>query len=107
MRASDGSIRQIWNLWDGLANIENVTESGYRIALYLPEQVDGKNSSTGLYPVTGDPFKTFTITGDAAAGRLAVTEQTAGRAPFTTRYWQGTDGAWNMSQGKEKIPSSL
>ena len=75
VRASDGSIRQIWNLWDGLANIENVTESGYRIALYLPEQVDGKNSSTGLYPVTGDPFKTFTITGDAAAGRLAVTEQ--------------------------------
>ena len=100
VRASDGSIRQIWNLWDGLANIENVTESGYRIALYLPEQVDGKNSSTGLYPVTGDPFKTFTITGDAAAGRLAVTEQTAGRAPFTTRYWQGTDGAWNMSQGE-------
>ena len=100
VRASNGSIRQIWNLWDGLANIENVTESGYRIALYFPEQVDGKNSSTGLYPVTGDPFKTFTITGDAAAGRLAVTEQTAGRAPFTTRYWQGTDGAWNMSQGE-------
>jgi RHS repeat-associated protein len=100
VRASDGSIRQIWNLWDGLANIENVTESGYSIALYLPEQVDGKNSSTGLYPVTGDPFKTFTITGDAAAGRLAVTEQAAGRTPFTTRYWQGTDGAWNMSQGE-------
>lgn len=100
VRASDGSIRQIWNLWDGLANIENVTESGYRIALYLPEQVGGKNSSTGLYSVTGDPFKTFTITGDAAAGRLSVTEQTAGRAPYTTRYWQGADGAWNMAQGE-------
>lgn len=56
VRASDGSIRQIWNLWDGLANIENVTESGYRIALYLPEQVGGKNSSTGLYSVTGRPL---------------------------------------------------
>ena len=36
VRASDGSIRQIWNLWDGLANIENVTESGYRISRKLP-----------------------------------------------------------------------
>lgn len=100
VRDGDGSIRQIWNLWDGLASIENVTASGYRIALYLPEQVGEKNNMTGLYPVTGEPFKTFTISGDAATGKLAVTEQTAGRMPYTTRYWQGTDGAWNMAQGE-------
>lgn len=100
VRAADGSIRQIWNLWDGLANIEDITSTGYRIALYLPEQVGAKNSTTGLYPVTGSPFKTFTISGDAATGKLAVTEQTAGRMPYTTRYWQGTDGAWNMAQGE-------
>lgn len=100
VRAADGSIRQIWNLWDGLANIEDITSTGYRIALYLPKQVGAKNSTTGLYPVTGSPFKTFTISGDAATGKLAVTEQTAGRMPYTTRYWQGTDGAWNMAQGE-------
>lgn len=100
VRAADGSIRQIWNLWDGLANIEDITASGYRIALYLPEQVGAKNNTTGLYPVTGEPFKTFTISGDAATGKLAVTEQTAGRMPYTTRYWQGADGAWNMAQGE-------
>ncbi|MEG0837395.1 MAG: sugar-binding protein, partial [Akkermansia sp.] len=51
IRAADGSIRQIWNLWDGLVNIENITANGYRIAFYLPEQVGQKQS--GLYPVTG------------------------------------------------------
>lgn len=107
VRASDGSIRQIWNLWDGLANIENVTESGYRIALYLPEQVGGKDSSTGLYSVTGDPFKTFTITGDAAAGRLSVTEQTAGARPTppATGREPTEHGTWR--RGKEKTPYSL
>lgn len=55
---------------------------------------------TGLYPVTGEPFKTFTISGDTATGKLAVTEQTAGRMPYTTRYWRGADGAWNMAQGE-------
>lgn len=100
VRAADGSIRQIWNLWDGLASIENVTASGYRIALYLPGQVGAKNNVTGLYPVTGEPFKTFTISGDTATGKLAVTEQTAGRMPYTTRYWRGADGAWNMAQGE-------
>ena len=100
VRAADGSIRQIWNLWDGLASIEDITASGYRIALYLPEQVGEKNTTTGLYPVTGDPFKTFAISGDAATNKLTVTEQTAGRAPYATRYWQGADGAWNMAQGE-------
>ena len=36
-------------------------DTGYVIAFYLPEQVGAKNVSTGLYAVTGTPFKTFTI----------------------------------------------
>lgn len=100
VRAADDSIRQIWNLWDGLANIEDVTEAGYKIAFYLPAQVGGKDTATGLYPVTGNPFKTFAVAGEPASGKLAVTEQTEGRAPFVTRYWQGTGGAWCMSQGE-------
>ncbi len=100
VRAADGGIRQIRNLWDGLANIENVTGNGYTIALYLPDQVGEKNPSTGLYPVAGIPFKTFSISGETATGKLKIVEQTAGRAPYATRYWQGADGAWNMSQGE-------
>ena len=56
VRSADDVIRQVWNLWDGLANIENVTDTGYVIAFYLPEQVGAKNVSTGLYAVTGTPF---------------------------------------------------
>lgn len=100
VRDDNDSIRQIWNLWDGLANIENVTDTGYVIAFYLPEQVGAKDAATGLYAVTGTPFKTFAIAGDAGTGKLSVTEQTAGRAPYVTRYWQGMGGAWCMSQGE-------
>ena len=73
MRGSDGNIRQIWNLWDGLASIENVTADGYVIAFYLPEQAGEK--ANGVYPVTGIPFKTFSISGDTATSKLTVTEQ--------------------------------
>ena len=100
VRSADDVIRQVWNLWDGLANIENVTDTGYVIAFYLPEQVGAKNVSTGLYAVTGTPFKTFTIEGNTETGKLTVTEQAEGRAPYVTRYWQGTGGAWCMSQGE-------
>ena len=68
VRSADDVIRQVWNLWDGLANIENVTNTGYVIAFYLPEQVGAKNVSTGLYAVTGTPFKTFTIEGREREG---------------------------------------
>lgn len=100
VRAPDDSIRQIWNLWDGLANLEEITATGYRIALYLPEQVGEKNTVTGFYPVTGAPFKTFTISGDPETRKLSITEQTAGRSPYITRYWQERGGAWCMSQGE-------
>ena len=98
VRGSDGNIRQIWNLWDGLASIEHVTADGYVIAFYLPEQVGEK--ANGVYPVTGTPFKTFSISGDTATSKLTVTEQAEGRSPYVTRYWQGMGGAWCMSQGE-------
>lgn len=98
VQGSDGNIRQIWNLWDGLASVEHVTADGYVIAFYLPEQVGEK--ANGVYPVTGTPFKTFSISGDTATNKLTVTEQAEGRSPYVTRYWQGTGGAWCMSQGE-------
>lgn len=98
VRAGDGTIRQVWNLWDGLANIEAVTENGYTIALYLPGQVGAKDDTTGLYAVTGEPFKTFEIGTNAARNRLVVTEKAAGREPYVTSWWQ-TGKAWSMSRG--------
>lgn len=98
VHAEDGAIRQIWNFWDGLASIENITATGYTIALYLPSQVGEKNAQTGLYAVTGNPFKTFVIAGDPETNRLSITEQAVGRSPFVTTWWE-SEGAWNMSQG--------
>lgn len=66
-----------------------MTNTGYVIAFYLPEQVGAKNVSTGLYAVTGTPFKTFTIEGNAETGKLTVTEQAEGRAPYVTRLLAG------------------
>lgn len=34
-------IRQIWSLWDGLLNIEEITATGYKIRLYTPSKVTG------------------------------------------------------------------
>lgn len=107
VRASDGSIRQIWNLWDGLANIENVTESGYRIALYLPEQVDGKNSSTGLYPVTGDPLKHSRSPGTRQRAGLPSPNKPPGARPSPPATGRELTEHGTCLRGKEKIPSSL
>ncbi|MEG0837120.1 MAG: hypothetical protein RSF35_04235, partial [Akkermansia sp.] len=98
VRVADGSIRQIWNLWDGLANIENITENGYTIAFYLGSQVGTKDPSTGLYPVTGTPFKSFEIGTNETRDRLVVTERSEGREPYICTWWQ-TGGAWSMSKG--------
>lgn len=77
-RDSAGDLLQVWNLWDGLLNIEAVTADGYTIALYTPSQITGQDEQ-GLYTVMGEPFKKFVRAGDAATGRFSVTEQTPGR----------------------------
>ena len=98
VKAEDGSLRQIWNLWDGVANIENISENGYSIALYLPNQVGAKDNSTGLYQLTGEPFKSFNIGPNEERDRIIVTERAAGRPPYVVSWWQ-TGGAWSMSKG--------
>lgn len=98
VRTADGNIRQIWNLWDGLANIENISQDGYTIAFYLGSQVGKKDPATGLYPVTGSPFKSFEIGTNEARDRLVVTERPEGREPYVCAWWQ-IGGAWSMSKG--------
>lgn len=98
-RDSAGDLLQIWNLWDGLLNIEAVTADGYTIALYTPSQITGQDEQ-GLYTVMGEPFKKFVMAGDAATGRFSVTEQTPGRLDFKTEWWLNGK-AWNMAQGTD------
>ena len=101
VRDEDGVLRQVWNLWDGLASVENVSASGYEIALYLPGQVGEKDAGTGLYAVTGTPFKRFTV---ALSGtepqKLTITERDsrAGATAFARSLWF-ENGVWNSSVG--------
>ena len=91
-----GSLRQIWNLWDGLLNVENVTSTGYTIALYTPGQITGTDGQ-GFYTVTGAPLKTFILSLDAEE-KFTITEQAPARQPYAVTWWN--DGlAWNMRQG--------
>lgn len=96
-RAEDGSLRQIWNLWDGLLNVEAITETGYVIALYTPAQI-GEMDESGLYTVTGPPFKTFVLSLSRDESRFTITEQTPERQPYAVTWWKN-GLAWNMQQG--------
>ena len=96
-RDATGVIRQIWNLWDGLLQVESVTDgNGYRIALYPPDQITGTDEQ-GWYTVTGAPFKTCILALDDN-GRFSITEQTPGRQDYTVTWWKNGE-AWNMSRG--------
>nr|WP_257227344.1 RHS repeat-associated core domain-containing protein [Candidatus Akkermansia timonensis] len=94
--AQDGSIRQIWNLWDGLLNVEDVTATGYTIALYTPGQITGTDEQ-GFYTVTGVPFKTFVLS-LSTDGQFTITEQTPARQPYAVTWWKN-GLAWNMRKG--------
>jgi RHS repeat-associated protein len=94
--AEDGSLKQIWNLWDGLLNVENVTATGYTIALYTPGQITGTDEQ-GFYTVMGAPFKTFVLS-LSTDGQFTVTEQTPARQPHTVTWWKN-GLAWNMRRG--------
>ena len=57
---SDGTIRQVWSLGDGLADVV-VTETAvsYEIRCYSPDKVGAKVD--GLYTVTGEPHTVWRI----------------------------------------------
>lgn len=101
LREENGNLRQIWNLWDGLADIVT-TENGYCISLYLPSRITGLDQATGLYTVTGEPFKTFTVSGNTDDKSLTVTERSldlpSSVPPFTTT-WTQVEGAWQIALG--------
>jgi len=57
---ADGTVRQVWSLGDGLADVV-VTENAvsYEIRCYSPDQVGAKVD--GVYTVTGDPHTVWRI----------------------------------------------
>ena len=98
--SQDDSLRQIWNLWDGLLNIEQITAQEYTIALYLPSDVDSLNEQTGLYDLKAGatPFKSFTLAHDSVTNRLTITEITPGRQNYVCT-WSCIDQAWSIARG--------
>lgn len=96
--ADETYIRQVWGLWDGLMNIEEVTTSGYKIRLYAPSKITGIGAD-GYYTVTSsnDAFKCFTVTHTETG--LTVLETTPGREAYSCTWSKATDGAWSMVKG--------
>ena len=66
VRGEHGVIRQIWNTWDGLADVLPLEGGGYAISIYPPAQVMEPEEEGALFTVEGTPAKIFTVTGDEA-----------------------------------------
>lgn len=99
IKQNDGSLYQIWNRWDGLAQVQDISDTGYNLALYLPNQVRDKDPITGYYSSIGEPFKQYRITQDSERQGFSISEEAAGHSPFRHTWWQQGE-AWCMSQGE-------
>ena len=93
----DDSLRQIWSLWDGLLNIEDISDSGYAIRLYTAEHITDTDASGFFIPEPGTAFKTFTVSG--TENSLTIVEKTPGREDYACTWSMGEDGAWSLVQG--------
>ncbi len=107
LNAAGSQLRQVWSYWDGLLNIENITETGYRIALYTPNQVAGPGED-GYYTLIdgATPFKAFTFS--YAATGLTVVESTPDLDDYTCTWSRETGGAWStvIGTGNEAITTA-
>ncbi|MBQ8516686.1 MAG: hypothetical protein IJ498_03805 [Akkermansia sp.] len=103
--AETGIIRQIWNYWDGLVDVVPATEgNGYTISLYLPSQLTAPVEDGQLFMFTGDPFKTFTISGDAETQSMTIRERDWSLPENTPDYvttWTHSEAGWNKVIGEE------
>ncbi|MGN0837255.1 MAG: sugar-binding protein, partial [Akkermansia sp.] len=103
--AETGVIRQIWNYWDGLADVVPAADgNGYTIALYLPSQLTVPAQEGQLFTFTGDPFKSFTVSGDAAAKTMTIRERDWSLPESMPDYvttWTHTEAGWNKATGED------
>ncbi len=98
---TDQSLRQIFSTWDGLLNVENISASGYRVALYTASQVSGQDAA-GFYTLQegAAPFKSFDVVYAESTG-LTVTEHTPNRQDFVCTWSQEPGGGWALLRGVE------
>ncbi len=104
-RTESGTLQQVWSHWDGLAQVENTTDSGYELAFYTADAVSGQDAE-GSYLLTegATAFKrfAFALVPAAAEGEqpaLRITEQGPGLPDKVVSWTQGADKAWSMTQG--------
>ena len=97
----DGALRQVWSYWDGLLQVENLSESGYALVLYTPDMVAGVDAA-GLYALVEGAawFKRFDVAWNEDAGKLSITESAPERQSVVTAWQQDADGAWTLSRGE-------
>ena len=100
-----GIIRQIWNYWDGLADVVPATGgNGYTISLYLPSQIAAPEQEGQLFTFTGEPFKSFTVSGDAVAKTMTIRERDWSLPESMPDYvttWTHSEAGWNKVIGEE------
>ena len=101
VRDGQGVIRQIWNTWDGLADIID-EENGYSIRIYPAAQVGNQDGGTGLFSVDGEPLKIFRVQVDELEKSISIIEHDATISRnagdvITTWIWE--NGAWSMIEG--------
>ena len=101
----NGIIRQIWNYWDGLADVVPATDgNGYTISLYLPSQITAPAQEGQLFTFTGNPFKSFTVSGDAVAKTMTIRERDWSLPESMPDYvttWTHTEAGWNKATGED------
>ncbi|MBQ3144336.1 MAG: hypothetical protein IJB89_07470, partial [Akkermansia sp.] len=100
-----GIIRQIWNYWDGLADVVPATDgNGFTISLYLPSQITAPELEGQLFTFTGNPFKSFTVSGDAVAKTMTIRERDWSLPESMPDYvttWTHTEAGWNKATGED------
>lgn len=100
-----GIIRQIWNYWDGLADVVPAADgNGYTISLYLPCHITAPAQEGQLFTFTGEPFKSFTISGDAVDKTLTIRERDWSLPENTPDYvttWTHAEAGWNKATGED------
>ena len=100
-----GIIRQIWNYWDGLADVVPATNgNGYTISLYLPSQITAPEQESQLFTFTGEPFKSFTVSGDAVAKTMTIRERDWSlpeNMPDYVTTWTHSEAGWNKATGED------
>lgn len=103
VRDDEGTIRQVWNTWDGVADVQELPEGGYTISIYPPAQVQPPVQMGDLYSVSGEPVKVFTVRADVEAMELVVTEidnTVPMRVDALRLAWVWRQRAWSLAVGR-------